>query len=128
MSMKMLPRFVLIGAVSLATLGLELFLTKILSFVFWNHVVYLIISIALLGYGASSTCILLARKRISTIPQTMFGGNILLLVSSTLVALLLIAWTRYQFSTLHLLRPAERLLATYVAPPLPIPSSRLRRS
>jgi SAM-dependent methyltransferase len=118
--MEMLTRFVLIGAVSLTTLGLELFLTKILSFVFWNHVVYLIISIALLGYGASSTFVLLVRRRISSIGQpTFIGANVLLLVFSTLGALLLIAGTTYQFSTAHPLRSAESLLATYVALTLP---------
>jgi predicted membrane-bound spermidine synthase len=118
--MEMLTRFVLIGAVSLTTLALELFFTKILSFVFWNHVVYLIISIALLGYGASSTFVLLARKRIASVGEEVFtGANVLLLVFSALGALLLIAGTTYQFSTTHPLRSVESLLATYFALTLP---------
>jgi len=48
MPMEMLTRFVLMARFTLTTLALELLFTKILSFVFWNHVVYLIISIALL--------------------------------------------------------------------------------
>ena len=42
--------YVVIAFVSAATLASELLLTRVLSFVFWNHLVYLIITLCLLGY------------------------------------------------------------------------------
>jgi spermidine synthase/MFS family permease len=44
-----------IGLISFATLLFELLQTRLLSFVFWNHLVYLTLSTALLGFGISGT-------------------------------------------------------------------------
>jgi len=51
-----------LGLVSIAlaaaiTLIFELTLTRVLSFVFWNHVVYLTVTVALLGFGISGTLV-----------------------------------------------------------------------
>ncbi len=110
----------LIAAVSLATLAMELFLTKVLSFVLWNHLVYLVISIALLGYGISSTFVLLAQRRIERWGGAVFlAANVLLFALCAIGALLFIAHTTYEFSTTHPLDSAASLLATYVALTLP---------
>jgi hypothetical protein len=45
------------------TLLFELTLTRILSFIFWNHLVYLTISLALLGFGISGTLVVLVSHR-----------------------------------------------------------------
>lgn len=48
---------VTMALVSFATLWFELLATRILSFIFWNHMVYLIVAVALLGFGVSGTLI-----------------------------------------------------------------------
>ena len=46
-----------VSIVSASGLLFEFIQTRILSFIFWNHVVYLAISIALLGFGISGTVV-----------------------------------------------------------------------
>ena len=53
-----------IGLLSLALLAFELALMQILSIVQWYHFAFLIISVALLGFGASGTIIALFRDRL----------------------------------------------------------------
>ena len=48
--------------ISAAAIGYELLLIRVLSIVQWHHFAYMIISLALLGYGASGTFIALFRK------------------------------------------------------------------
>ncbi|MBT8078589.1 MAG: SAM-dependent methyltransferase [Gammaproteobacteria bacterium] len=47
--------------VSCAAIGYEILLMRLLSIVQWHHFAYMIISLALLGYGASGTAIALSR-------------------------------------------------------------------
>jgi len=53
-----------IGLISLAVIGLELALMRVLSVRFWHHFASMVISVALLGFGASGTAIALLRRRI----------------------------------------------------------------
>jgi spermidine synthase len=48
-----LRTYILVACVAAASLGLELIQTRILSFLYYNHVVYLTVTIALLGFGIS---------------------------------------------------------------------------
>src|SRR5690349_4365697 len=52
-----------VAAVSFSTLLFELSQTRILSYIFWNHAVYLTISLALLGFGISGTLVAILRGR-----------------------------------------------------------------
>ncbi|RWM18651.1 MAG: SAM-dependent methyltransferase [Mesorhizobium sp.] len=51
-----------VGLISAAVLGYELLLMRLFSIVQWHHFAYMIISIALLGFGASGTFIALAQR------------------------------------------------------------------
>ena len=51
--------------ISAAAIGFEILLMRLLSIVHWHHFAYMIISLALLGYGASGTFIALAREGLS---------------------------------------------------------------
>ena len=54
---------VLVAGIGFATMVLELTQTRVLSALFYNHVVYLTVTIALLGFGVSGVLVsLLARK------------------------------------------------------------------
>ncbi|MDP9356495.1 MAG: hypothetical protein M3R02_14655, partial [Chloroflexota bacterium] len=61
-----------VGFTSFATLLFELTQTRILSYIFWNHVVYLTVSLALLGFGISGTFVALFASR-----RTLFSPRIL---------------------------------------------------
>ncbi len=50
-----------VSLVSAGVIGLEVLLTRLYSIVQWHHFAYMIISIALLGFGASGTFLALAR-------------------------------------------------------------------
>ncbi len=56
--------------VSFSVIGLELALMRALSLRFWHHFSYMVISVALLGFGASGTAITLMRRRIAKDPRT----------------------------------------------------------
>jgi hypothetical protein len=53
-----------VGLVSLALIALELTLMRLLSLRWWDHFAYMVISVALLGFGASGTALTLLRRRL----------------------------------------------------------------
>ena len=55
---------ILIAAVSAAVLGYEIALMRALSVARWHHFAYMIVSVALLGFGASGTLLSLWGKRL----------------------------------------------------------------
>jgi len=55
---------ILIAAVSAAVLGYEIALMRTLSVARWHHFAYMIVSVALLGFGASGTLLSLWGKRL----------------------------------------------------------------
>ena len=55
-----------VAALSAAALGYEILLTRLFSIVQWHHFAFLVISVALLGFGASGTFLLVVGDRIRT--------------------------------------------------------------
>src|SRR5215467_3741726 len=49
---------------SAAALGYEILLARLFSIIQWHHFAYMIISVALLGYGVAATFVALARDRL----------------------------------------------------------------
>ena len=64
----------MVGLISLAVIGLELASMRALSLRFWHHFAYMVISVALLGFGASGTAITLLRRRILANPRRWLCG------------------------------------------------------
>jgi hypothetical protein len=58
--MRLLP----IALISAGAIGLEVVLMRLYSIVQWHHFAFMIISVALLGYGASGTFLVFARSRL----------------------------------------------------------------
>ena len=58
------PPFIAVALISACALAYEVLLTRLFSIVLWHHFAYLILSVALLGVGASGTAIALAGPRI----------------------------------------------------------------
>ncbi len=79
---RLLPATLLVSAGAIAY---ELLLMRALSIVQWHHFAYMIISLALLGYGASGTLIALFRSRLQANFAAAFSLSSLLF-SITMVA------------------------------------------
>ncbi len=73
-------------SVAAATLLLQLVQTRIYSVVYWNHIVYFIVSVALLGFGISGTWMSFGKdswlSRVLTVPLAGFLFFVTTLVSS----------------------------------------------
>ncbi len=70
--------YVPVFLVSAAAIAYEILLIRILSIIQWHHFAWMIISLALLGYGASGTVIALRRAWTGTRFRTLFSGSALL--------------------------------------------------
>ena len=61
------PSFLMLVAVAIlsaAAIGYEILLTRLFAIVQWHHFAFMVISIALLGFGASGTFLLVLGDRI----------------------------------------------------------------
>lgn len=67
-----------IALLSAAALAFEVLLTRLFSIIQWHHFSYMIISLALLGYGASGTFLALVGDRVRARFAGFFGGNAIL--------------------------------------------------
>ncbi|MCP4399139.1 MAG: SAM-dependent methyltransferase [bacterium] len=56
------PVLLSVGLISVAVLAYEIILLRLFSITQWHHFAYMIISIALLGFGAAGSCISVFRK------------------------------------------------------------------
>ena len=54
-----MPLLAAVSLVSAAAIAYEILLTRLFAIALWHHFVYMIISLALLGYGASGTFLVL---------------------------------------------------------------------
>ena len=75
--------------VSGAAIAYEILLIRLLSIIQWHHFAWMVISLALLGYGVSGTAIALARHRLEPRFETAFAVSALLF-SMTMVACFLL--------------------------------------
>ena len=66
-------RLLAVGLVSAGVLAYEVLLARLFSIVQWYHFAYMVISIALLGYGASGTFLALVRDRLQARASAAFA-------------------------------------------------------
>lgn len=102
-----------IALISGASLAYEILLIRLFSIVEWHHLAFLVISLALLGYGASGTLLALARERLlrrfdlaAAIAAMAFGATSLgafLIAQRIELNSLEIFWSTRQFGRLFLL-------------------------
>ena len=92
MQNKALPIYASVAACAAITLLLELTQTRVLSFVFWNHAVYLTVSIALLGFGISGTLVALFVSRRHLLSPRVMVTLWATLGASTFLAMGITAW------------------------------------
>jgi predicted membrane-bound spermidine synthase len=99
--------------VSAAAIGYEILLMRVLSIVQWHHFAYMIISLALLGYGASGTFIAIFRKSLEPRFAVAFACSALLFSIAMPACFVLgqhvpfnaleIVWDRRQFLNLSII-------------------------
>ena len=83
------PPLLAIALLSAAALGYEILLTRLFSITQWHHFAYMMISVALLGYGTAGTLVALAR-------QALLARYALLFVSFFCTAIALcLTFTRF---------------------------------
>lgn len=114
------PPLIAVGLLSTCVLAYEVLLTRLFGIVLWHHFAYMIISAAMLGYGASGTALTLLKEKIA--PH--FGAAYV--ASATALAVLMPAsfWLAQQvpFNPLELLWDPNQpwmLLAVYLLMMLP---------
>ena len=71
-----------VALVSAAVLAYEVLLTRLFAVVQWHHFAFMVISVALLGFGASGTFAALAGPRLQRHPTAAFVGFALLFAAS----------------------------------------------
>ena len=64
--------------VSASAIAYEILLMRVLTIVHWHHFAWMIISLALLGYGASGTAIAMGGQRLASRFETSFSVSALL--------------------------------------------------
>jgi len=114
------PPFLAIGLLSACVLAYEVLLTRLFSIVLWHHFAYMIISAAMLGYGASGTLLTLLKEKIAA-----HFAAVYVIAATALAVLMPAAFQLAQqvpFNPLELLwdktQPAK-LLAVYLLMMLP---------
>ena len=75
--------------VSASAIAYEILLVRLLSIIQWHHFAWMVISLALLGYGASGTAIALARRWLETRFEAVFAVSSLLFSLSMVSCFLL---------------------------------------
>jgi hypothetical protein len=114
-----LPRLS-VALISASALAYEILLMKLFSIIQWHHFAYMVISLALLGYGASGTFLSLARERLLVRFGYVYVTNIALFGITALGSFLLAQ--QFPFNPLELFwdfRQSLRLFALYLLLALP---------
>jgi spermidine synthase len=101
-------RLLAVGLVAAGVLAYEVLLARLFSIVQWYHFAYMVISIALLGYGASGTFLALVRDRLAAHAPAAFGV-FAALFGITAVACFALA-ERLPFNALELIWDPNQLL------------------
>jgi hypothetical protein len=118
--MTLRPPFIAISLLAICVLAYEVLLTRLFSIVLWHHFAYMIISAAMLGYGASGTALTLLKEKIAP-----HFGAVYIIAAAALAVLMPVAfWLSQQipFNPLELLWDKSqpvKLLAVYLLMMLP---------
>ena len=97
-----------IAFVSASAIGYEILLMRVLSIVQWHHFAYMIISLALLGYGTSGTLIALYKKQLEARFEAAFSLSALLF--SVAMILCFVLGQRVPFNALEVVWDGRQFL------------------
>lgn len=111
-----------IGLLSAGLLACQIVLLQVFSFVQWYHFAYMIISVALLGFGASGTVLAVARSWFTNRAETVLPSAMLMSGVSVPLVLALTQLPFARFESYLLLTEARHvaaLFATYLLLSIP---------
>ena len=114
------PPLLSIFILSATALAYEVLLIRLFSIVHWHHFAFMVISIALLGYGVSGSFITVCRRWLLAHYDTVFIGNVLLFGVSSVACFITVQ--QLPFNTLEILWDSsqwQRLFASYLLLTLP---------
>ena len=114
------PPWFSIAVLSMSALAYEILLMRLFSIIQWHHFAYMIISLALLGYGASGTFLSLFRSYLLPRYSRVYLVNVVLFGFSSLLCYLISQ--QIQFNAEEILWDAGqplRLMAIYILLSLP---------
>ena len=84
-----------ISVISAATVAYEILLMRLFSIIQWHHYAYFVISLALLGFGASGTYLSLAQGWLQSRFETAFAGSAALFGVFALASFSLAQWVPF---------------------------------
>ncbi|UUZ67881.1 hypothetical protein LP416_26250 [Polaromonas sp. P2-4] len=114
------PPVIAVALISAAALAYEILLMRLFSIILWHHFAYMIISLALLGYGASGAVLTLAQRAVQQRFAPLFSAAAAAFGVSAIVCFVLAQ--RVPFNPLEILwdpRQPAYLLAVYLLLLLP---------
>ena len=114
------PPLLSVLILSASALAYEVLLIRLFSIIHWHHFAFMVISIALLGYGISGSLITVFRQRLLLHYNSVFIINIVLFAISSIACF--IAVQQIPFNTLQILWDSsqwQRLLLCYLLLTLP---------
>ncbi len=82
------PPYLSIALISAASLAYEILLMRLFSIIQWHHFGYMIISLALLGYGISGTVVSIAREKLLSRYQQVYISCLLIFSLSAIICFL----------------------------------------
>ena len=109
--MKRLP-YLSVALTSALALAYEILLMKLFGIIQWHHFAYMIISLALLGYGASGTFLSLSREWLLRRFEYAYSVNIIFFALSSMLCF--IVAQQIPFNPLELLWERSQLLWLFV--------------
>lgn len=115
-----MPPLLSVFILSAAALAYEVLLIRLFSIIHWHHFAFMVISIALLGYGVSGSLITVFQRRLLDNYDSVFIGNILLFGLSSISCFIIVQ--HLPFNTLEILWDSsqwQRLLLSYLLLTLP---------
>ena len=114
------PPLLSVFILSCSALAYEVLLIRLFSVIHWHHFAFMVISIALLGYGISGSLITVFRRRLLDHYSAVFIANILLFGFSSICCFIIVQ--QLPFNTLEILwdnSQWQRLLLSYLLLTLP---------
>lgn len=109
------PPLAAIFLLSATALAYEVLLVRLFSIIYWHHFTFMVISLALLGYGVSGSLITLFRELFLRRYNRLFFINVLLFSISSIVVVLIVQ--QFPFNALEILWDRSqwlRLFLTYL--------------
>ncbi len=119
-ALKSNPPLLSVFLLSATALAYEVLLIRMFSIVHWHHFAFMVISIALLGYGASGSFITVFQRSLLKNYGIVFVANVLLFGLSSVACFVIVQ--QLPFNTLEILWDAsqwQRLLLSYLLLTLP---------